>query len=180
MLHPGGLTLGPYTSDTFALVHADGAQGARVQNGQGAIIDAFGYAILPSLSPYRSNTVSLDSRNMMADAELKGGNQRVVPYAGAVVRVDFATLKGKAVLITLNNGDGELPPMGAEVRDAEGTLIGMVGQGGQIYARVPEASGVLRVKWGKERDQNCRVPYQITGRNAEPLVYLSQICEKEN
>lgn len=180
VLHPGGLTLGPYTSDTFALVHADGAQGARVQNGQGATIDAFGYAILPSLSPYRSNNVSLDSRTMMADAELKGGSQRVVPYAGAVVRVDFATLKGKAVLITLSTRDGELPPMGAEVRDTEGTLIGMVGQGGQIYARVPEASGVLRVKWGKERDQRCRVPYQITGRNAEPLVYLSQICEKEN
>ncbi|VEB62728.1 fimbrial outer membrane usher protein StbC [Salmonella enterica subsp. enterica] len=35
VLHPGGLTAGPYTSDTFALIHADGAQGAIVQNGPG-------------------------------------------------------------------------------------------------------------------------------------------------
>lgn len=33
VLHHGGLTAGPYTSDTFALIHADGAQGAIVQNG---------------------------------------------------------------------------------------------------------------------------------------------------
>lgn len=179
VLHAGGVTLGPYSSDTFALIHADGAQGARIQNGQGATIDAFGYAILPSLSPYRSNNVSLDSRYMNAYAELKGGSQRVVPYAGAVVRVDFATLKGKAVLIALKTDDGESPPMGAEVRDAEGTLIGMVGQGGQIYARVPEASGVLSVKWGNKHNQQCRVTYQITGRDAESLIYLSQRCEKE-
>ncbi|EPT0360548.1 fimbrial outer membrane usher protein [Enterobacter cloacae] len=180
LLHKDGITLGPFTSDTFALVHADGAQGARVQNGQGAIVDTFGYAILPSLSPYRSNNVSLDTRNMNADAELKGGSKRVVPYAGAVVRVDFSTLKGKAVLITLKTPAGEAPPMGAEVRDAGGTLIGMVGQGGQIYARVPETSGLLFVKWGKQRHQQCQVPYQISGQGTEPLVYLSQTCEKGN
>lgn len=179
VLHSGGLTMGPYTSDTFALVHADGAQGARVQNGQGAVVDSFGYAILPSLSPYRSNNVSLDTRNMSADAELKGGSKRIVPYAGAIVRVDFSTLKGKAVLISIKTRDGKVPPMGAEVRDADGTLTGMVGQGGQIYARVPNASGVLQVSWGRQKHQRCRVPYQITGQDAEPLVYLSQICEQE-
>ncbi|MBS1204298.1 MAG: pilus assembly protein porin PapC [Proteobacteria bacterium] len=179
VLHRGGLTLGPYTSDTFALIHADGAQGAHIQNGQGAVIDHFGYAILPSLSPYSSNNVSLDARNMNADAELKGGSKRVVPYAGAIVQVDFATLRGKAVLITLKTQEGNVPPMGAEVRDTEGTLIGMVGQGGQIYARVPNNSGVLLVSWGKTHSQQCRVPYQITGRDAEALVHLSQTCEQE-
>ncbi|WP_164098542.1 fimbria/pilus outer membrane usher protein, partial [Serratia marcescens] len=64
VLHSGGITLGPYTSDTFALIHADGAQGAVVQNGQGAVIDHFGYAILPTLSPYRRNNISLDTRHM--------------------------------------------------------------------------------------------------------------------
>ncbi|MCP6618169.1 fimbria/pilus outer membrane usher protein, partial [Klebsiella pneumoniae] len=38
VLHSGGVTFGPYASDTFALIHADGAQGAVVQNGQGAVI----------------------------------------------------------------------------------------------------------------------------------------------
>ncbi|AGB77512.1 P pilus assembly protein, porin PapC [Enterobacteriaceae bacterium strain FGI 57] len=179
VLHPGGVTLGPYTSDTFALIHADGAQGARVQNGQGAVVDSFGYAILPSLAPYRVNNVSLDTQQMNADAELTGGSQRVVPYSGAIARVNFNTLKGKAVLINLNAGNGVLPPMGADVLDGEGTLIGMVGQGGQIYARIPAASGSLLVRWGENAQQRCRVPYQLPADDEKQIITLNQRCEKE-
>ncbi|WAH61534.1 fimbria/pilus outer membrane usher protein (plasmid) [Pseudomonas silvicola] len=147
LLHRGGLTAGPYTSDTFALIHAEGAQGATVQNGQGAVIDYNGYALLPSLTPYRENTVSLNTLHMRADAELNGGSQRVVPYAGAVSQVSFATLRGTAVLISLNTTEGMAPPMGAEVRDASNTVIGVVGQGSQLYARVPHDSGSLQISW---------------------------------
>jgi outer membrane usher protein len=69
--HRGGLTIGPYASDTFALIHAPGASGAIVKNGQGATIDRFGYAIHPSLTPYQHN-IGLDSRFIKADVELRG------------------------------------------------------------------------------------------------------------
>jgi len=178
LIHSGGITAGPYTSDTFALVHADGAQGASVRNGQGAIIDRFGYAILPSLTPYQANTVSLDTRNMNADAELQGGSQRVVPYAGSVSRLNFATLQGKAVLIALKTEESEIPPMGAEVRDAENTLIGIIGQGGQLYARVPHDSGTLKVSWQNNGHKSCFIKYQITGRENENIVRLNTVCRK--
>lgn len=176
LLHRGGVTAGPYTSDTFALIEADGAQGAVVRNGQGAVIDRFGYALLPSLTPYRENSVSLDTLNMRADAELSGGSQRAVPYAGAIGHIRFATLKGKAVLIALSASEGILPPMGAEVRDSEATLIGMVGQGGQLYARVPHDSGTLKVSWDGGA---CFVRYQLTGRTAAGLIPLNGTCSKE-
>ncbi|HEY2451250.1 MAG TPA: fimbrial outer membrane usher protein [Scandinavium sp.] len=179
VLHSGGLTAGPYTSETFALIHAEGAQGAVVQNGQGAVIDGFGYAIMPSLSPYRSNNVSLDSRTMNNEAELTGGSQRVVPYAGAITRVNFATLKGKAVLINLKAADGRVPPMGADVLDAEGTVIGMVGQGGQIYARIASASGSLQVRWGNAANQACHVRYQLNIDSPDDIIHLNKTCEKE-
>ncbi|TDN60475.1 fimbrial outer membrane usher protein [Scandinavium goeteborgense] len=179
VLHPGGLTVGPYTSETFALIHAEGAQGAVVQNGQGAVVDSFGYAIMPSLSPYRSNNVSLDSRTMTRDAELTGGSQRVVPYAGAIARVNFATLKGKAVLINLKSADGRVPPMGADVLDGDGTVIGMVGQGGQIYARIASTSGSLLVRWGTAASQTCRVRYQLNLESQDEIIHLNKICEKE-
>ncbi|PIF15130.1 outer membrane usher protein [Candidatus Pantoea floridensis] len=175
LLHRGGLTAGPYTSDTFALIHADGAQGAVVQNGQGAVIDSHGYALLPSLTPYRENTVTLDSKNMRADAELSGGSQRVVPYAGAVSQVKFSTLRGNAVLISLN--EGITPPMGADVRDSEGTLIGVVGQGSQLYARVPHTSGSLKVSWNGNTN-HCLVNYQIPGHVHQALIHLDGTCRK--
>jgi outer membrane usher protein len=179
VLHSGGLTAGPYTSETFALIHAEGAQGAVVQNGQGAVVDSFGYAIMPSLSPYRSNNVSLDSRTMNNSAELTGGSQRVVPYAGAIARVNFTTLKGKAVLINLKAADGRVPPMGADVLDAQGTVIGMVGQGGQIYARIASASGSLQVRWGNAANQVCHVRYQLNINSLDDIIHLNKTCEKE-
>lgn len=178
LIHSGGVTAGPYASDTFALIHAEGAEGAVVRNGQGAVIDRFGYAILPSLTPYRENSVSLDTLNMRADTELNGGSQRVVPYAGAVSRVSFATLRGKAVLISLAANGGETPPMGAEVRDAENVAVGVVGQGGQLYARVPHDSGVLKVSWNNQHSV-CFVNYQITGRPQSDLIPLNGSCRKK-
>ncbi len=41
-------------------------------------------------------------------------------------------------------------PMGADVTDKDGKNLGMVGQAGQIYARINDRSGVLFVSWGKE------------------------------
>jgi P pilus assembly protein, porin PapC len=148
-----------------------------VQNGQGAVIDRNGYALLPSLTPYRENTVSLDTLNMRADAELSGGSQRVVPYAGAVSKVNFSTLQGHAVLISLSTTQGSAPPMGAEVRDAAGTVIGVVGQGSQLYARVPHDSGSLEVRW-EGNSQRCLVNYQITGKTQQALILLDGICRK--
>lgn len=177
--HRGGITAGPYTSDTFALVEAHGARGAEIRNGQGATVDRFGYAILPSLTPYRYNTISLDSRNMADDVELQGGSKRLVPYAGAISRVTFKTTHGKATLINTTLPDGSQPPMGADVTDSDGEAVGIMGQGGQIYARIAAQSGVLFVKWGKNAAQQCQVWYQLPTTRDAPLYQLTLPCRQE-
>nr|WP_301295393.1 fimbrial outer membrane usher protein [Citrobacter amalonaticus] len=177
--HRGGITAGPYTSDTFALVEAPGARGAEIRNGQGATVDRFGYAILPSLTPYRYNTISLDSRNMADDVELQGGSKRLVPYAGAISHVTFKTTHGKATLINTTLPDGSQPPMGADVTDSDGEAVGIMGQGGQIYARIAAQSGVLFVKWGKNAAQQCQVWYQLPTTRDAPLYQLTLPCRQE-
>ncbi|EGT3573039.1 fimbrial outer membrane usher protein [Citrobacter amalonaticus] len=177
--HRGGITAGPYTSDTFALVEAPGARGATIRNGQGATVDRFGYAILPSLTPYRYNTISLDSQNMADDVELQGGSKRLVPYAGAISRVTFKTTRGKATLINTTLPDGSQPPMGADVTDSTGDTVGIMGQGGQIYSRIAAQSGVLFVKWGKNAAQQCQVWYQLPTTPDTPLYQLTLPCRQE-
>ncbi|HBM3184813.1 TPA: fimbrial outer membrane usher protein [Klebsiella oxytoca] len=180
LLHGGGLTAGPYASDTFALIEAPAARGATIRNGQGAAIDRFGYALLPSLTPYRYNTVSLETGEMNDDVELQGGSRRVVPYAGAIARVTFDTLSGQAALINTTLADGSTPPMGGEVEDSKGTSLGMVGQAGQIYARLPEQSGVLYVNWGTKASQHCRVYYQLPVQKPEAGIHqLTLPCQPE-
>ena len=177
LIHPGGVTYGPYVSDTFALVKAKGAKGAEIKNGQGAKIDSFDYAIMPSLSPYRYNTVSLDPKGLNSRVDIQGGSKQVVPYSGAIVQVEFDTIKGQQVLINTTLKGDQMIPMGADVTDKDGKNIGMVGQAGQIYARINARSGVLFVSWGKTNAEQCRINYQLPAGDNNDFVQLTLPCE---
>ena len=119
-----------------------------------------GYALIPALTPYRYNEVALDSKGLAAGVELLGDQQRTAPYAGAAVRLKFATRSGQAVLIKGWLADGSALPMGAMVYAEDGANIGMVGQG-QAYARVGARKASLRVKWGDDADSQCVLPYTL-------------------
>ncbi|MNF18726.1 hypothetical protein D3C80_2229930 [compost metagenome] len=52
----------------------------------------------------------------------------------------------------------------------------MAGQNGQIYARLPDASGTLFVNWGSSK--NCRINYQLPSKKAadNSFVRLNGTC----
>ena len=156
MAHRGGVTLGPYVGDTFALIEAPGASGARVMDGQGARVDRFGYALAPSLVPYHYNTVALNPEGMNDKAELEDGQRRVAPYAGATVRLHFNTVRGQALLITAQRPDNAPILMGANVLDAAGNCVGMVGQANQVYLRSDKRAGELTLNWGDAPASSAR------------------------
>ncbi len=170
--HSGGVTFGPYLSDTFALVEADGAQGAEVGSGMGSRINSFGYAIVPSLIPYSFNDVTLDAKGIRnTNAELVDNQTRVAPYAGAVVKVRFKTLEGYALLIKLRVEAGSEVPLGAEVYDSKNNVIGLVGQGNQVYARAASKQGKLKVKWGNSVTEQCILNYDLNGQELNQSMY---------
>lgn len=176
VVHRGGVTLGPWLGDTFALVEAKGAQGAHVSNGQGAAINAQGFALVPSLTPYRFNNVQLDTRNMAVDIELEDNQQRVAPYAGAAVKLSFSTIQGTAALIDVTTRRGSLP-QGAEVFDEHNQVVGMVGQANQVYARLPAMKGQLTVRWGEGPDERCAFKYQLTDDDPQQaMIALTAQC----
>ncbi|PRC93781.1 fimbria/pilus outer membrane usher protein [Solimicrobium silvestre] len=176
--HSGGLTMGPYVGDTFGLIEAKGAEGALVRNGMGARIDSSGYAVIPYLTPYRYNEVSLDSDGINSNAELAGNQLRAAPYAGASVKFKFETTLGRAVLIKTTLPDGKLLPLGSNVYASDGANVGMVGQGGKIYARAANDQGLLTVKWGNDNELQCTIPYDLTDQKKtnEPLFRLNAAC----
>jgi outer membrane usher protein len=177
VVHSGGVTFGPYLGDTFALIEAKGASGAEVRGGQGARIDRFGYALVPSLTPYRYNPVGLDPQGINDKAELVDTERQVAPYAGAAVKVTFKTLAGQALLIKARQSDGSLLPLGAAVKDDKGITIGVVGQGGQLYARANGDKGQMTVQWGDTPDKICRLPYDLKAFSGkQPLIRIEATC----
>ncbi|RQT88266.1 fimbria/pilus outer membrane usher protein [Burkholderia cepacia] len=157
--HPGGITLSQPLSETFAIVEAPGAAGARITNASGARVDGRGYAIVPYLTPYNLNTVELDPKGISMDVELNETSQQVAPRAGAVPLLKFATNTGRALVIKARQANGAPLPFGAAVYDESGKDLGVVGQASKIFARGLNDKGELTVKWGDDAKSSCRITY---------------------
>ena len=177
--HAGGVTLTPQRGDTMVVVQADGARDARLTNASGVRIDGRGFAVVPYAAPYRLTTVTLDPQDMSRGVELESSSQSVAPYAGAISFLRFETRKGRAVLMQLRDGDGQLLPFGAQARDAQGQPVGMVGQAGRLYVRSEQDAGHLQLVWGEGATQSCGIDYQLPAVDeAEPMgfVKVEAIC----
>ncbi|WON77481.1 fimbria/pilus outer membrane usher protein [Serratia sp. UGAL515B_01] len=134
--HKGGVTAGPTIGDApFAIIGAPGATGARIENGQGAEIDSRGYAIMPSLTPYRKNTVSLDARGLPDTVDVLENEKVVVPRQGAAISVDMKTISGSPMVLTVRDEKQKLLPIGTELQDEKGISKGIIGQAGQLFIR---------------------------------------------
>lgn len=174
--HRGGVTLGPYVGDSFALIEAPGANGAKVMDGQGARIDRFGYALAPALTPYHYNTIALNPEGMSNKTELEDGQKRVAPYAGATIRLHFNTVRGQALLITAQRPTHGAIPMGTAVLDSAGKNVGMVGQANQIYLRSDKTEDTLTLQWGTQASEQCRLHYRSPAAEDTPIQLLSAPC----
>lgn len=173
VVHPGGFTFTPQRGDTMVLVEAPGARDAIVSNAPGLRVDGRGYAVVPYVSPYRLNTVTLDPQGMAHDVELESTSQSIAPFAGAISYLRFDTRKGNALLIQVRNADGRSMPFGAQVKDEQGQPVGMVSQGGRLYVRSEKNQGQLQVEWGAGADQRCTIDYQVpAGADASKTGFI--------
>ena len=164
--HAGGVTFAPELGDTIGIVQAPDAQGARINGNHGAQVGKSGYAVVPHLTPYRQNVVELDPKDLSVDVELKTAAQNVAPRAGSVVKLQFDTVSGQAILITALREDGSPLPFGSDVFDEDGASVGIVGQGGKAFVRVARAQGQLTVKWGANTDASCLLQYSLAPQTA--------------
>ncbi|MDP1238689.1 FimD/PapC C-terminal domain-containing protein, partial [Klebsiella pneumoniae] len=76
---------------------------------------------------------------------------------GAAVTVNFVPRTGSPWFAHGTRPEGAAPPLGAEVFDETGRAVGAVGQGGLLYARVPQDHGSVSVVWGERSGQRCRL-----------------------
>jgi len=161
----GGLVFTPELGETIGIVAAPGAAGVRIA-GYEQTVNGRGYAVVPWLQAYRENDVLLDPKGVSMDLSLAANNYKVAPTRGAVVLLPFVTHQAYAVLLTLRQPDGSVPPFAAGVFDARGKNVGYVAQGGQALVRVDVQQGELTVRWGAAADQQCRLAYD-TGKQTD-------------
>lgn len=163
VVHTGGVTFGPPTGDTVALVHVPGAAGAHITNAPGLRVGRSGYALVPYLAPYQLDTVEIDPQGLPLGVQLDATSGNVAPYAGAIVKLDFKTRYGRALVTRIRTDNGTALPFGSEIRAVDGSLVGTVGQGGMALLRVAKASGQLAAHWQDTSDAEhaCRFDYTV-------------------
>lgn len=177
--HPGGVTLAPQLdlNGAMAIIDAPDATGATSGFTK---VDRRGYAVVSGLRPYRMNDVTLDPVGTSMDVELETTRQQTAPRAGAVVPLKFNTVSGRAVMIRATQSNGDVLPFGADVLDAQGQAVGMVGQGGQLFVRGADDGGTLTVRWGDDETKQCKVSYQLParakGQSSQAFDAIDAVC----
>lgn len=174
VVHAGGIAFAQQLGDTLALVHVPDAAGAVLDSTVGVKTDARGYAVVPYMTPFRRNEVTVDPKGLPLDVELKAASVVGVPTAGAVVKLVVPTSSGRSALIEAARADGQPLPFGLDVRDERGEVVGVVGQASRLWVRGIETRGTLAVRWGDQPDQQCTVDYDLT--TASDTLLLKSTC----
>ncbi|MGL4352489.1 MAG: fimbria/pilus outer membrane usher protein [Aeromonas popoffii] len=132
VVHPYGVTLSQSLNEgsSYALVRAPDAGGVKVKNRIGLTTDSRGYAVVPSLKPYRENTIVIDTATLPDDIDVTNAIKHTVPTREALVLTDFETHIGYRVFLTLTRGGVPLP-MGVMVKAGENS--GLTNEKGQIF-----------------------------------------------
>lgn len=146
VIHSGGITFSPNTSQTMALIEAKDAQGAAIVGSPGTYIDGNGYALASYMRPYRVNTIELDPKGSSEDIVFTNTLKNIVPYEGSIVKVSFDTKMEKTNVIEIKRNNGRPLPFGADIKNIHGESIGSVGQGSNVFI-TGEYEGKATVIW---------------------------------
>lgn len=178
VVHGDGVTLGQPLGETVALVRAPSAEDVRFESHPGVSTNASGYAIVPSLSPYRSNRLAMRTADLGDTVEVKNAAVNLVPTRGAVIQAGFDTVVGFRLMMTLTRKDNSVVPFGARIDDAAGQEIGIVGQDGQAFVTGAQQSGTMRIVWGRGANDSCGVSYSLPQEDRPaPIREVSYTCQ---
>lgn len=182
VIHPHGVTFSRQIGTSAALVSAPGASGVNIMNG-GVRTDSWGYAVIPYLSPYQRNNISLDPSTLPDDVDLSQSSVTVHPTKGAVVLAKFATRTGYQALLTLKR-NGVYLPFGTMVT-LKGTsdITGIVGDTGQAYLNGLPEKGSLIAVWGRDKSQRCGGTFNLKNAKVDqnnPIRLMEITCSEVN
>ena len=181
VLHSKGVTFSQLLSldGANALVDTSGVGKIKVKRGVGIYTDSNGLAIVPNLSPYRKNSISLDVNRVDDKTEIISSDTVVTPSRGALVTSKFNVVSGHKALISLIRDNGDFVPFGGVVSvssgDSENIISNIVSENGLVWMSGLPEKGTLIVKWGDDNQRYCNAPFDLAEKNKK-ASRLTLIC----
>lgn len=171
-----GLVLSQQLGDTIAIIETPGAKNISVEGQPGVSTNRWGRAVVPSISAYRDNALSLDTRHAEDNVELIDGGENVIPTHGAVVVRRFQTKVGRRAIVMLSLPDGKPVPFGATAWQGK-EQVGMVADNGLLYLNgvLDDAEAVLHV--ALENNTQCQFVLPVSKGQSDPWYQqVNAIC----
>lgn len=163
-----------------ALIDTNGVENIKVKRGIGISTDFNGYAVVPYLSPYRKNGISLDVNKVNEETEIIKSDLTLIPSRGALVHAKFNVVSGHKALITLIRKNGDFVPFGA-ISSLKGEIGGnsvtsIVSNDGQVWMSGMPDRGEMHVQWGDNKENQCSARF-VLEENQSQIRRLSLVCE---
>lgn len=175
--HSGGVVLGQQLGETSAIVNIPEAADVAVLNQAGVETNSYGYALVPYITPYRKNTIDIDTSALPENTEMALTSQTVSPSRGALVKANFSANVGYRALIALTLENGEFIPFGSQVIFKDNPqLNNIVGNDGEVYLSGLSEKGQFIVKYN---DKQCSANYNLLGISHYLGLYKATVvCQK--
>jgi outer membrane usher protein len=173
----GGVFFGNRIDDAFAVVNA-GVPDVAVQyeNRPIGVTNKSGMLLVPYLSSYQKNKISIDPKNLPLDADIPKTREVVVPADRSGVVVDFGVTEApKAALVTFVETNGKPLKVASQVRLEAAEQSFVVGCDGQAYIRGLTTHNIATI-YSPEGD-SCRAEFDYTPQSGEQVKISNVVCQ---
>jgi outer membrane usher protein len=160
----------------FALVSTDGLAGVPVlhENRELGVTDAGGHLLVPDLTPWVRNNLSIDTLNLPAADQVPVGHMDVTPRGLSGVLVHFPIQHYSAATMTLVDGVGNYLPAGTPIRHVETGKDLTVGYDGIVFIEDLGPRNHLQVRTSTV-NCNAEVEFDTTAFAGGALPHLGRI-----
>ncbi len=128
-------------SDSFGLVRVGELEGIRVFHEGNPVgrTDSYGQILLPRLTPYSANRITIDERDIPIDVAVKDRELRIVPGFRSGALATYDARRRASVTLEVRLADGTYLPAGSEVQLTGTSQRFVVGHDGEVF--VPDLPG---------------------------------------
>lgn len=160
--YQGGVLFANQVGNTFAIIDAPGLANAQINNDATILTNRQGKALVPYMSPYRKNVLTIDNTDLDDNVQLLGNRKDVVPYSGSITYVKFDTDRRKSFIFYAVDRHNAPLPFGTLVTDKNNQEIGYVGQGSVVFVQSETLPEQVIVHFSSADNRTCTLTHPKT------------------
>ncbi|WP_318447693.1 fimbria/pilus outer membrane usher protein [Photobacterium leiognathi] len=169
----GNIILGQEIYNSSALIQVNDVKNIKVTNESDVKTNKSGFAIIPTLNDYRSNSIALDPESYPNNVDIAMPIINVVPTVDAIVLAKFNAKIGYKALFKLHYKN-RIIPFGASVNlIGDNKISSMVSTDGSVYLTGLPKNGKLNIEINK--NESCKASYHLSNNETKKLVIVKEL-----